>query len=142
MAASAASPSGPVTRKCSVAPCGAFTRITFTGLLASVHGPSAASASSILAAKPFAHCVSLTEGRACRPTGLTRTAEAVSGAKVSAARPALTSCIEFLRATLDGSERRAARRFGRGDHGALDHRGIADHDARAPVFGQHLHRHF
>jgi len=43
MAASAASPSEPLTRKCSVAPCGAFTRITFTGLFASVQGPSGAS---------------------------------------------------------------------------------------------------
>ena len=37
---------------------------TFTGLFASVQGPSGASANSIFAAKPFAHCVSLTDGRA------------------------------------------------------------------------------
>src|ERR1700759_2634860 len=126
MAASAASPSEPVTRKCSVAPCGAFTRITFTGRLASVQGPSAIRANSIFAEKPFAHCVSLTDGRAWSPTGLTRTAEAISGTEASVTLLALASCIEFLRAPLDGRKRRTARGLGRRDHGSLDHRGIAD----------------
>src|SRR5690242_17773650 len=133
MAASAASASAPLTRKCSAAPFGALTRMTFTGLLASVHGPSGASASSIDAAKRFADCVSLTEGRARRPTSLTRTAEAVSGAMVSVARLAFTSCIEFLRATLDGGKRRTARCLGRRDDGALHDRRVADNDSRPPI---------
>src|SRR5437763_226040 len=124
-----------------MAPCGAFTRITFTGLLASVHGPSASSAISIVASKLFAHCVSFTDGRACRPTGLTRTAEPVSAATFLDARLALASCIEFLRTTFDGGQGRATRGLCRRDHGSLNHRSIADNDTATPVFGQHFDRH-
>ena len=45
-----------------------------TGLLASTHGPSTEVASEILAEKLFANCVSLTDGRACKPTAFTSNA--------------------------------------------------------------------
>src|SRR5438067_1053789 len=78
IAARATAASGPLARKCSVSPLAALKRITFTGLLASTHGPAASRANSILAPKRLASCVSLTDGRACRPTSLVSSAEPVS----------------------------------------------------------------
>src|SRR5947207_6133412 len=49
-------------------PFGALAAITLTMLLASNHGPLAASAISTSAAKVLASLVNFTEGRACRPT--------------------------------------------------------------------------
>src|SRR5450432_811091 len=48
IAARAADASGPLARKCSVAPLAALNRMTLTGLLASTHGPAVSSANSML----------------------------------------------------------------------------------------------
>ena len=48
----------------------------FTGLLASIQGPSRCNANSTCEAKDLASWVNLTEGRACRPTALVSIAEA------------------------------------------------------------------
>ena len=68
MADAAALASEPTARTCRVAPRGAFTRMTFTGLFASNQGPPDPNAMSTFETKLFASCVSLTEGRACNPT--------------------------------------------------------------------------
>src|SRR5882757_6382452 len=91
-AATAASASLPDARKCKSVPLAAFTRMILTGLLASTHGPSCSSASSNVAAKLLASWVSLTAGRACRPTSLVRSAEATTGVSVMLMKTILAPC--------------------------------------------------
>ena len=105
--------------------------------LASIHGPEACCATSMRQRKLLASLVSLTDGRACSPTGCfinTDLAALDSLMGRSTRHRVLRPCCAPRR----GSTR---RRLGRRHDRALDDRRVADHHPVAPVGRQHLDRH-
>ena len=111
-------------------PCGALTRITFTGLFASVQGPSGASASSIRAAKPWrAGSASPTGARAARRRCQRRTSAGRGRSCCPVVSDGFIAAYSSSAVALHGFQRGAARRFGGRDDRAFDDRRIADDDA-------------
>src|SRR5246127_727531 len=118
---------------------GALVAMTLTMLLASIQGRSGERPRSIFDSNALASLVSLTDGRACRPTSCRIRTDALS--LFMPLYPA--SCRRELFGRASHHIQRCSRcRFGRRHHRALHHRRVANDNAAAPRFRQHLDRHF